>query len=360
MINCERLVNTFIDLVKIDSESGNEINVRKDLEKRFNDIGLNPFVDKKGNLIGKYINPGSKITILLSAHMDTVKPGIGIVPIINNDVISSKNDTILGADDKSGIAIILETLNIIVENQIEAPSIIIVLSVEEEIGIMGAKEVQDVRADYGFVLDVSGVIGTVVTKAPYHESFFAKITGKAAHAGIEPENGINAIVATSNAISKMEIGRIDFETVSNIGIITGGIATNIVPDTVTVKGEARSHNEQKVTQQMNHIKQIFILETSKVGASVQFESTRDYNSFNLNTNNDIIDICRSAANDIGIELVLEATGGGSDANIFNAFGIPSVVLSTGMAKVHTIQEEIKISDMQKATEFLLAIIKKII
>jgi len=359
MVNAQRLVNIFIDLVKIDSESGNETNIRDQLCAQLKNLSISSKIDAKGNLIGHFQNPNSNLTILLSAHMDTVKPGNGVTPVIDRDIIKSKGATILGADDKSGIAIILEVLNLIIEEQIECPSILIVFTVEEEIGVLGAKALKDLNADYGFVLDVGGDIGTVITRAPSHERFTAKVIGKSSHAGIEPEKGINAIVAASKAISKLNIGKIDHESVANIGIISGGNATNIVPNEVTVEGEARSHNEVKLKKIINEMKNTFTREIHKCGAKVEFESIREYDLFSINIDSQILNFCKIATKEQGIDLKIKATGGGSDANYFNSLNIPTIVISTGMNKVHTVDEEIKISDMIKATEFLSSIIKQI-
>ncbi len=359
MVNSKRLVNTFIDLVKIDSESGNEKKVRKYLQNVLCELGLDVALDKKGNIYAIYHGKVTGPSVLFSAHMDTVIPGKGIVPVIKGDRISSSGDTILGGDDKSGIAEILEMLFVIKEKEISSPSIVIIFTVEEEQGLKGAKELQQIQVDYGFVLDTSGDIGTVVIKAPTHYSFKAEVIGKSAHAGIEPEKGVNAIVAVSKVIANCKIGRIDDETVANIGIIEGGSATNIVPDRVLIKGEVRSLSKQKVKKHLEDIKSTFKKECQKYGAKVDFEAKKDYISFDLSGEKELLKICKKASQSIGVKHVEKSTGGGSDANVFNKSGIPTVVISTGMSKVHTCDEEIKISDMVKATEYILAIVKKL-
>jgi tripeptide aminopeptidase len=358
MVNSKRLVANFIELVKIDSESGKEKKVSKYLQKKLCDLGLDVALDKMGNI---YAILHGKITgqsLLFSAHMDTVTPGNGIEPVVKGDKIISKGDTILGGDDKSGIAEIMEMLYLIKEKELETTSVVVIFSVKEEVGLKGAKELQPIQVDYGFVLDTGGDIGTVVVKAPTHYSFIADIKGRSAHAGIEPEKGVNAIVAASRAISACKIGRIDADTVANIGIINGGKATNIVPDSVKIKGEVRSLSKKKVKKHINDMKEAFVKECKKVGAEVIFNETKDYNSFDVSEEKDLLKICKRAAQSIGVKHQEKASGGGSDANIFNKMGIPTVVLSTGMRNVHTCDEEIRISDMVKATEYLMAIVKK--
>ncbi|MDD4527835.1 MAG: M20/M25/M40 family metallo-hydrolase [Candidatus Margulisbacteria bacterium] len=359
MVNSKRLVKTFIDLVKIDSESGNEKKVSKYLQKILCDLGLDVALDKKGNIYAISHGKLSGPSLLFSAHMDTVTPGNGIEPVIKGDRISSRGDTILGGDDKSGIAEILEMLYVIKEKKLDTTSIVVIFSVEEEIGLKGAKALQPIQVDYGFVLDTGGEIGTVIVKAPNHYSFEAKVIGRSAHAGMEPEKGINAIVVASKAISKCKIGRIDEETVANIGMIEGGKATNIVPDEVIVKGEARSQSKKKVKNMVKDIQLSFKKACKKAGADLEFIARKDYGYFDVSKEKELLKVCKKAAQSLGVQHVEQASGGGSDANIFNKMGIPTVVLSTGMNKVHTCEEEIKISDMVTATEYILSIVKKI-
>ena len=359
MINEQRLVNTFLDLVRIDSESGNESLVRDYITRELKSLNITPSVDSYGNLVVEVPCKGASKTVLLSAHMDTVKPGNHITPVITGNIISSSGDTILGGDDKSGVAEILEVIRLIKEKKISAPNLLLVFTVEEEIGVKGARQTKGLKADYGFVLDTDGPIGTVVVAAPYHETFLAEVKGKAAHAGIEPEKGVNAIVAASKAIAALPLGRIDEETVANVGIIEGGKATNIVPDKVMVRGEARSRNERKVNEQISVMKSVFVSECQKVGAKVKFTAIRDYDGYDIEHDRTLLTICSQAARACHFQLRVEKSCGGSDANFFNAFGIPTAVISSGMEKVHTCLERIKISDMVKATEFTLALLNKI-
>jgi tripeptide aminopeptidase len=358
MINSKRLVGAFFDLVKIDSETGKEKKVRKFLEKKLLELGLDVAVDKKGNIYAILQGKKQGVSLMFSAHMDTVSPGKGIIPRIEGDKIISKENTILGADDKSGIAIILEMFNVIKENNLLTNNIVAIFTVEEEIGLLGAKSLQPIQVDYGFVLDTGGDIGTVIVKTPTHYSFSAKIIGKTAHAGIEPEKGLNAIFVAAKAISACKFGRIDKDTVCNIGKIKGGGATNIVPDIVSFKGEVRSLSNKKVKHQLSIIEETFNSEVKGLGAQLIFKKKKEYKSFDVSNEKKILELCKSASEKIGIPHIETSSGGGSDANIFNEMRIPTVVLSTGMKNVHTINEEIKISDMVKATAYILSIIKK--
>jgi tripeptide aminopeptidase len=217
----ERMINQFMEMVKIDSESGNEAMFINYLQDEFDKVGASTKQDSYGNLIAKL--PAKDCTgkdpILLSCHADTVKPGVGIEPILENGVIKSKGDTILGADDKAGIAEMLEALRIA---EIRPP-VEVAISRQEEVGLLGVKNLDftKITARKGFLLD-NDTLDTIVIGGPSYFAIDVNIKGKAAHAGMEPEKGINAIQAASNAISKLKLGRLDNETTANVGVIGGG------------------------------------------------------------------------------------------------------------------------------------------
>ena len=248
MINPDRLVNTFLDLVRIDSPSGQEAIIGRELQARLTALGLAAGIDEHGNVIARLDGDGVN-WLLLSAHMDTVGQDTGIQPIIRDGVISSDGTTILGGDDKSGVAAILETIAVLQEQRLSHPPLEVVITVGEEVGLLGAKLVDKsiLRAKQGIVMDAGGPIGHIVISAPGQDSLQITVHGVAAHAGSEPEKGINAIRVAAEAIAAMPLGRIDFETTCNIGIIEGGTARNIVPDIVKITGEARSRDARNST-----------------------------------------------------------------------------------------------------------------
>jgi len=363
MVNDTRLVNSFLELVQIDSESGHETTISKFLQRKLKALGVKVYVDRIGNIHGEFIQAQSETPegvpkLLFSAHLDTVKPGKGIEPNVMGDTISSNGKTILGADDKSGIAEILEMLAVIKENKLVTCPLHCLFTVSEEVGLLGSRNLDksDIQADYAIVLDTHGPIGTVINAAPTHATFEAIIIGKAAHSGIEPEKGVNAIVVASRAIAKMNIGRIDNETTANIGIISGGQATNIVAQEVNIKGEVRSHSIEKLQQNIIDIRTVLESECKQARAKVKFSKSREYNAYYLEPDHKLLKLCKQGAAKASLKLRISHTGGGSDANNLNELGIPSVVLSTGMQKVHTTDEFIKISDMVKAVEFSLGIV----
>lgn len=370
LVNRDRLVNEFIELVKIDSLSLKERQMCDILKQKLHDLGYTAIEDDAGEKIGGQCGniictiKGSKNVpaILLAAHMDTVVPGIGKKPIIDGDIIKSDGTTILGGDDASGIAIILEALKVLKENNIQHGDIQVVFTVAEEIGLLGAKNLDysKIYAKYGFILDSDGRIGCASVNAPSHNKINIVVNGKPAHAGIEPENGISAVSIMAEAISNMKLGRIDDETTANIGIIKGGVATNIVCDRVEIEGEARSRQQHKLEAQTSHMRECFEKAAEKWNGQVEFNSQLEYPSFHIKNDAHIIKILENAASKKGLKFEGLVTGGGSDTNIFNSKGIESVDLSVGMTKVHSVNEYISISDMEKAALFLISIIENIV
>ena len=266
MINRERMVENFINMAKISSPSLKEREVADYIKKELESIGLEVIEDNagektggnSGNIIGILRAPGKK-KVLLSAHMDTVLPCDKVNPIIENGIIKSDGTTVLGGDDKAGIANIIEAIRVIKENNFDHPEIIVVCSIAEEIGLLGAKnfDIEKYAPDYSFILDSSGKPGIAIIQTPYSAKGEMKIIGKPAHAGIAPENGINALTVAAHAITKIKLGRIDSETTSNIGVVRGGEAVNIVMPEVTLHYEARSFSGEKLDSLLKETNDIF-------------------------------------------------------------------------------------------------------
>jgi tripeptide aminopeptidase len=356
MINHDRLVSTFLELVQIDSPSGQEEEIAQHLVAELNRLDVSVVRDETGNVIGRLAGEGAPI--LLSAHIDTVEPGRGVKPVITDGMITSDGTTILGADDKSGLAVILEVLQVLVEQNSPHPPLEVALTMSEETGLKGAKglDFNRLRAKEGIVLDSGGPIGTIVVSAPSQDKIRAVVHGKTAHAGVEPEKGINAIVVTAEAIAAMPLGRIDEETTANIGRIQGGTATNIVPGRVEMAGEARSHDERKLEAQVRAMTEALKEAARRHRATVEIDVDRSYSTFQLSEEDGIVRRAVAAAKTLGLTPALVPSGGGSDANIFNAGGIATINVSTGMEKVHTTEERIAVDDLVKSAEFLLAIL----
>jgi len=362
-----RMIEEFMELVQVDSVSGKERRMADLLKKKLTALGLEVWEDtagkavnaEAGNVIARLPGTGEGPVLLLSAHMDTVEPGCGIRPRVENGVVRSSGDTVLGADDKAGIAAILEALRLVKENDIVHGGLEVAFTIWEEGGLFGAKNLDYslINARICFVLDSDGRPGTIVTVAPSHDRIGATIRGRAAHAGINPEEGINAIQVAAHAIAQMKVGRIDRETTSNIGIITGGKAVNIVPDSVTIQGEARSLRAEKRVAQTAHMCRAIEDAAERFGARADIVTETIYPEFNLPEESPPVRIAVEAARNLGLEPSLAETGGGSDANIFNSKGIATAVIGIGMKKVHTTEEYITIADLLENARYLFEMIK---
>jgi tripeptide aminopeptidase len=358
VIDETRLLQTFLALIQIDSPSGQEATIAADLAGRLRALDLDVSIDSAGNVLGRW--EGSGTPLLLSAHMDTVAPGIGIRPIVDNGVIRSDGTTILGSDDKSGVAVILEALTILHEQEYR-PALEVAFTVREETGLIGAQAIDPdwLHAREALVLDSGGPLNAVVSGAPSSDRFAAIVHGRAAHAGSNPEDGINAILVAAQGIAHMPLGRIDEETTSNIGLIQGGQAVNVVPDRVEMRGEARSHDPVKLDAQIAAMRSAMEQAVAQhPGAQLELDMRRNYEAYRLAEDEPLIQRIARALEAMGEPaLDLRLSGGGSDANIFNARGITAVPVSTGMQAVHTNQEWIALSSMVRCAELLIQVLR---
>lgn len=363
MINNERLLNTFMEYVKIDSETKNEKAIGERIFKDLKELGLEVYTDEagkklnsNGNNIYCYISgTNDSEAMLFSAHMDTVTPGIGIEPYIDGDYIKSKGDTILGGDDKAGVVAILEAIRTIKENNLPHRPIDIVFSICEEGGVNGVKEVEfsRLKAKKGIILDSGGSPSKIITEAPGQTRIFANVIGKAAHAGACPEAGISAIIAAAEAVSNMKLLRIDSETTANIGTFKAEGATNIVSPLVEIIAEARSRSTDKLNEQTEHMISCLKESCVKHGAKLDYRIENCYYSYVLDHDDEQIKMIENVCEDLGLEVVKLPSGGGSDANVYNFNGIKAVNIGAGMELAHTTDERLNIKDFENAAEVVL-------
>ncbi len=364
------IVKYFMELASIDSESKDERRIADRLKQDLVELGAEVIEDdihlqtggNTGNIYAYFKGQVAKKPILFCSHIDTVKPGKNVRPILDGDRIVSDGNSVLGADDKSGVAEILFGISQVIESGRSHAPIEVLFTVSEEIGLLGAKyfDKSKLKSALGFALDTQDV-GDVVIGAPAQNSIVIKITGVEAHAGVQPEKGINAIRVASEAIAAMPIGRIDFETTSNVGIINGGIATNIVPGFVQINGEARSHAPQKldqvckdITSAVEHAVQKYQSDFGKAAYDIQMH--REYDSFYVSEEEVPVMLAKNAMLKLGIEPNIHRGGGGSDANIINAAGVPVIILGTGMHSYHTVHEYIETKDLIKGAEIVAEMI----
>lgn len=368
--NRERMVKEFMSLVTIDSQSRKERQVADALIKILGELGLEAFEDNiaeqiggdTGNVIAQVKGSVAGVpAIAFAAHLDRVSPGLGIKPQIRDEIIYSDGSTILAADDLAGVVQMLEAVRILREQNIAHGDIELLFTVSEESGMLGAKNLDRslLKAEVGYFLDGLGDVGRIVNQAPSQAKMEVKIIGRSAHAGLSPEKGISAIQVAADAIHHMNLGRIDEETTCNVGLIKGGLATNIVPENVEIIAEVRSRNEDKLKAQLKHMIDAFEAAAARWGAKADITVTHSYPALNVSPDNQAVRWAVDAAQSIGIEPKLEATGGGSDGNILAGKGLTSLVLSVGMEKVHSKDEYIKIDELVKGAELVVAIIKQV-
>jgi tripeptide aminopeptidase len=374
-INQERLASLFTTLCEIDSPSKQEGKVAEYLKSVFVEMGAEVSEDDSaqqtgsdcGNLFVRFPDGGlDKEPVFFNCHMDTVLPAFGVKVKREGDVFTSAGDTVLGSDDKAGIAALIEVMRTLQEKNIPYGPVEYIFTTCEEVGLMGAKVLNpsSIKANIGYALDSSG-INRVVVGAPAANRITAEIKGVAAHAGLSPEKGISAIHLAARAIARLKLGRLDPESTANIGLIEGGTATNIIPESVVVHGEVRSHTLSKLKEHMQNIQEVFQDEVDNWRdpesivdgkPSLDFKVIEDYPVMKLDKNSTVIKRVAEAATTLDAELDYVVAGGGSDANIFNSFGIQCAILSTGMDKVHSTRETIKLSDMALTAELVMAIL----
>jgi len=374
-INQERLASLFTTLCEIDSPSKQEGRVAAYLKSVFAEMGAAVSEDDSakqtgsdcGNLFVRFPDGGlDKEPVFFNCHMDTVLPAVGVKVKREGEVFTSAGNTVLGSDDKAGIAALIEVMRTLQEKNIPYGPVEYIFTTCEEVGLMGAKILNpsSIKAKIGYALDSSG-INRVVVGAPAANRITAKIKGVAAHAGLSPEKGISAIHLAARAIARLKLGRLDPESTANIGLIEGGTATNIIPESVVVHGEVRSHTLSKLEEHMQNIQDVFQDEVDNWRdpesivdgkPSLDFKVIEDYPVMKLDKNSTVIKRVAKAATTLDAELDYVVAGGGSDANIFNSFGIQCAILSTGMDKVHSTQETIKLSDMTLTAELVMAIL----
>ncbi|MEI6520061.1 MAG: M20/M25/M40 family metallo-hydrolase [bacterium] len=365
-VNTERLLSLFLDLVKINAISRAEKPVADFLVPIMSQLGASIDFDNAhlslsgeiGNMFCEFPGTVEGETLLFSAHMDTVQPTENLNLVISDDRIMTDGTTILGADDRAGIAAIIEMIRTIKENSIPHPPIEIIFNIAEEIGLMGSQflDYSKVSAKIGFIPDTSSSPGAIIYSAPAQKHLKATINGKASHAGMAPQDGISAITALAKAIARMPQGKIDNETTANVGIISGGKATNIIADKAVAECEARSRNPEKLIKLINEMQTIFIEEAEQIGAIANIEITDLYPSFKLPLDTNTIQIASQAAIELGLPVTISETGGGSDANFFNGAGIKTVIIGTGMCNPHSTREYILKEDLYNLSEWMLKMI----
>ena len=369
MIDKKRVLNEFFDLVKVPCSTHDERAIADILKAKLQALGAVAIHEDNagealggnaGNIVADFAATMSgRQTIMLTAHMDCVEPCADIKPVLQDGVIRSDGTTILGGDDKAGVEAILEGLRQMQEQHIPHGPLQVVFTISEEGGVHGSQHLDQslLHADVGYTLDTGGHPGLMTVAAPGKNQFLIHVHGRASHAGVAPEKGHNAIIAAGQLLATAPQGRLDAETTCNAGTITGGTAANVVAGECTIRYEARSRNKEKLGQLTQQLIDHFEQGAVKTDCDVTVELLPDYDPYTMPADSPAIALARRACDACGFPVQLVESGGGSDANHFNSYGIPTLVLGVGMTDCHTTEETLLEQDLYDACELVTALIR---
>ncbi len=362
------VVDLFLALAAIPSPPGEERAVADLVAGELRAAGLDVQEDGAGAEIGSTagnlycrLEPTAAGTpLFLCAHMDTVPPTAAIEPVVDGDVVRNAAGTILGADNKSAVAVMVEAARRLVAGDRPHAGLELVFTPKEEVGLKGAEAFDCGRlsATVGYVYDQAGPIGEVILGAPHSVVMEVTFTGQAAHAGMAPEEGRSAIAAAARAIADMRLGRLDDETTANVGVITGGVARNIVPDRCSFSAEARSHDETRLADVVQEMVDACTFAASLTGCEVKTELERGFHGYRFRRGDEAVRIAGNALARTGHTPSYALSGGGADANVFNMRGLACVNLANGMAEIHSPEEHIAVADLEAMVDVTLALVEE--
>lgn len=360
MIDNKKNISQFLELTSIYSISLQERQIIDYLKNRITKLGFDCYEDntskrikgEAGNLICEVVNSKKRDngeSFLMAAHVDTVTPSCENPKVINGRIVSG-SDRILGADDRVGVMVLLQILERIAHKKIDFPNLEIIFLVAEEIGLKGSKNLDydQISASYGFNFDCSAKVGQAVVTAPAKLNFELSVIGHESHSAVAPEKGISAISMASEIISKIDLPSKKNDTIFNVGKICGGKKNNIIPGEVLLNGEIRSFKNEMINAYLNRIETVSRKVSAKYGGEFNFTHSLDYNSFKLDESSKPVKIMQKAAKQAGISYEAIKYLAGSDANIFNENGIPSINIGLGYMNNHSSEEYIEIEDLLNA------------
>ncbi len=360
----DRLQSTFLDLVRIDAPSLHEAAVAAYCRRAFEEAGCSVTIDGTAAITGS--DTGNVIAtlpgtcsgkVLYVAHMDCAQPCRGVKPIVRDGQITSDGTTVLGGDDKVGVASIIEMMRTLSASTRPHPTVVGFLTVGEEAGLKGSRAIGEDLFDgeLCLVLDSHDAPGIVTIGAPAHYSFTARFEGRAAHAGVVPELGVSAIEMAASAISAMELGRLDERTTANVGTIVGGSADNVVADSCIVSGECRSIDRERLEEVRAAIDEAMMMAADVHGGEVEANWDLEYDGFLLDEGDESVRLLEQAALDCGLEAGATISGDGTDANVLGSKGCVPLVMGTGVADSHTTAEHIAVRDVEDTCRLAIAV-----
>jgi tripeptide aminopeptidase len=358
---------TFLELAALPTPPGEERAVADRVLDYLAALGLEADEDDAGAKVGSTIgnvycrlepNGGAGEPLFFCAHLDTVPPEAQIEPVLEDGVIRNAAGTILGADNKAAVAVMLEaTRRLLAENRPHG-GVELLFTPKEEVGLHGAAAFDHERlhARVGYVYDQAAPIGEVILGAPYAHSMEIKFHGRAAHAGMYPEDGRSAIAAAAKAIADFKLGRIDEDSTANVGLVSGGTAGNIVPEWCSFLAEARSHDPQKLADLVREMLESATFAAGLEECEVETEVHKSYSGYRFKRDDLAVRIARLGLERSGFEPTFTLSGGAADANVFNERGLACVNLANGMAEIHTPDEHIAVSDLERMVDVTLALV----
>jgi tripeptide aminopeptidase len=348
----------FLELAALPSPPGEERAVSDVVLRYLRDLGLRPDEDSFGNIYARIEPAGDGTPLFLCAHLDTVPPDGPLEPLVDDGVVRNAGGTILGADNKSAVAAMLEgARRVLVEGRSHA-GVELLFTMQEEIGLQGAAAFDHDRlhAQVGYVYDQAAPIGEIILGAPWSQAMQVRFHGRAAHSGMFPEEGRSAIQAAAKAIADLRLGRIDEETTANVGLISGGTGGNIVPEWCTFSAEARCQDERKLQDVVQEMLDAFTFAATEAECEVQTELRKGYNGYRFKRDTDAVQLAATALERSGYVPTYAFSGGGADANVFNDRGRRCVNLANGMTDIHTPDERIAVADLDAMVDVTLALI----
>jgi tripeptide aminopeptidase len=362
----ERLIDRFMRLAQVDSPARGEGALAKLLVSELQGLGWRATDDGSGpdcgNVIASLAGDDALEPLMFTSHMDVVMPCRGVRPRLEDGVIYSSGDTVLGADAKASAAALLEVAELLGNTTGRHPPLELLFTWGEEVGHLGAKalDINRLRSHRAYVLDGLTPVGTIIIAAPTYYSFLVRVLGRAAHAGVEPERGVSAIAVAAQALSQLPWGRLDESTTTNVGTIAGGSARNAVAAEAQLTGEVRSLVAERASAVLSRIRETFETVAREAGASVEIDTSHGYAGYELARDAPLIELARDAFADLsgGGSSELLKTGGGSDANELNARGITACVLGIGAQGCHSVEERIAVDQLELLTNWVLAIVQR--
>jgi tripeptide aminopeptidase len=363
------VLSLFLELAALPSPSGEERAVADRVLEYLLALGLEVDEDDAGSRIGSSMgnvlcrvaptNGGGGTPIFLCAHLDTVPPEAAIEPVVGEDqVVRNAAGTILGADDKSAVAAMLEATARIVDEERHHSGLELLFTPKEEVGLQGAAAFDEgqLAARIGYVYDHAGPVGEVILGAPYQRKLDVVFHGRAAHAGMYPEEGRSAIAAAARAVADFRLGRLDGETSANVGRIEGGTARNVVPEHCRLVAEARSHDERKLADVVQEMLETVTFAATLAECEVETHLEGSARGYRFRRDDPPVRIAAAALERAGRPPSYILSGGGADANVFNERGLQCVNLANGMTDIHTPDEHIAVADLEAMVDVTLSLV----